>query len=279
MFPPGLKKKLKFPATSSSFFWSSLNILTTPKGTWYPQVGTIQFQSRKKEKPPICLERHLKPGLLPCSADQHSFLVGSKLATIERLSVLPVRQADVGAARRVRLLESPQRAAGGRLTATTLRVWDLWALPASRCPSFRSGVSERPPRRGGRKHVGKSRAEVLAQSRSSQPLVAARLPRSLSLWANRGRSSPPNRGLFGAAHRKQGLAYPVSMVSSPLPQGCRWLCTKWRKVGIWLWAGRCVLRPNCPCVSSPRFVERVRVRPWTWDKVFCRNAFHDTQVR
>lgn len=131
-------------------------------------MGTIQFHPRKKENSPICLERHLKPGFLPCSGDQHSFFVGSKLVTVEKLSVFRVQQKDVGAARWAQLLESPQTAAEGRLTATAEGMGSVSSAPRW-CTRLPAGASVKPPHGCcSRKSTGSSGPEVLATEPSTQ---------------------------------------------------------------------------------------------------------------
>lgn len=73
----------------------------------------------------------------------------------------------------MRLLESPQSARGDRLTAMTLRVWGLWALPATPVSQFLLGRTHETPA-----EVAGSAQET---ARHSQPLAAVRIPKSLSL--------------------------------------------------------------------------------------------------
>lgn len=79
-------------------FWSSSNILTTSKGTWYPQVGTIQFYPRGKRK-----TSHLRgeaSNTWPPSSQCRRTFLPHRLQTShqERLGILPARQMDVDAA-------------------------------------------------------------------------------------------------------------------------------------------------------------------------------------
>lgn len=155
-------------------------------------MGTIRFYPRKKENPPICLERPLKPGFLPSCAEQHCFLVGSKLATVEKLRAFCVQQEDVGAARWAPLLESPRTAAEGRLTATTgagkcgLCPALVYPPPSGRLCESTSWTQEEEHR----EQWPGSRGSGAQHRAGPQPLVAVRCYTGLPLWAERGGSSP-----------------------------------------------------------------------------------------
>lgn len=162
----------------------------------------------------------------------------------------------------MRLLERPQRARGDRPTATTLRVWGLWALSAMPVSQLLLGRI--------RETLVEAAGSAQETARRSQPPAAVRIPKSLSL----GREGRNSSLLLILAK----VLLPVGTVLPTLPWGCNWLCPKWRQAGTWLWAGGCVPRPQLSSCVFTTVCSTCLSPSVDTGQLFCGNALRDTQV-